>query len=433
MSLSLLGRRALVAAALTAACAVGWTAPATADHGQPARDISKLDYDPISEFEHGEDIPEPAQAEAFFTPRMEGRTYPGPEGKYNAFDTNVFETLMLPFRAANDTNPNDPYGNGGDPRHGFCKVATAAEQQAQRPGNLALQAGICPNHALEYMAYYEETMQDILGEFGVTMHRYEFMAPEPALGSIPPDNTLGGKSYNIAAVVPGADHADEQVIIGAHYDQTNDGPASTWDSAEGHAQIIRVAKQMADYWKATGTRPSATIKFIPWGGEEAGTLGSLDYVEENIVPGQEDKVRGYWNTDPCAGGYPTYREGNPANRIPLGIQLARPTEVPDEFAAQRPRITEFNAKATQVVEDFFNKQDDVVKLGPAGGTAHPRPIFVSNAEAASEGSGTSDINTEQGVKIGSSRPVLFSSDWKNFLAKGIPFFNPGPEVTGPSG
>jgi PKD repeat protein len=432
MSPTLLGRRVLIAAALTIATALGASAPAGASHPQPTRNIAHLPYNPISEFEHGDDIPEPDEAEAFFTApgRMDGITYPGPEGSYNAYDTNVFETLMLPFRAAGDTTTNDEYGNN-DPRHGFCEVATPAEQQEQRPGNLLLAAGICPNHALEYANYYEATMQKILGEFGVTMHRYEFTVPEPQLGSAPPDNTLGGKAYNLAAVVPGADHPDESVIIGAHYDQTNDGPASTWDSAEGHAQIIRVAKQMADYWKATGTRPSATIKFIPWAGEEAGTLGSRDYTEKNIVPGDEEKVRGYWNTDPCAGGYPAYYNGTP-DRIPVGIQLARVEEIPDEFGKGRARVTAFNNKAQQVVEDFFNKVDDTVKVGAVD---HPRPIFVSTAEAeAGEADplGGSDVNHEEGVKIGDSRPELFSSDWANFLNKGVPFFNPGPEVTGPS-
>jgi PKD repeat protein len=246
--------------------------------------------------------------------------------------------------------------------------------------------------------------------------------PQPATPLL--DNTLGGTAHNLAAVVPGADHPEETVIIGAHYDQTNDGPASTWDSAEGHAQILRVAKQMADYWDATNTRPSATIKFIPWAGEEAGTLGSRDYAENNIVPGEEDKVRGYWNTDPCAGGYPAYRYGNSGDRVKLGIQIARPTEVPDELANLRPRVTEFNNKAEQVVEDVFNKLDDTVPvLLPVPGTEN---VFISKAE----GGASADIGND--VTIGTARPELFSSDWVNFLNKGVPFFNPGPEVTGPS-
>ena len=422
MSSSFLGRRALLATALTAVCAIGWTAPATADHAQPTRDISKLDYAPIGLFKHGDPIPQP-QDKDFFLKKMSGRRF-NPSGKYNSYDTNVFETLMLPFRAAGDTSANDPYGNGettGDPRHGFCQQDPQYPQK--RPGNVLLMAGVCPNHELEYIEYYEDTMEEILGEFGVKMKRYRFEIAPPGSPSTPLDNTLFGSTFNIAAVVPGADHPEETVIVGAHYDQTNDGPASTWDSAEGHAQIIRMAKQMADYWRATGTRPSATIKFMPWAGEEAGTLGSRDYVENNIVPGEEGKVRGYWNTDPCAGGYPAYRYGNPLQRIALGIQVARPTEIPDEFAAQRPRVTAFNAAAPQVVEDVFTHLDDTVPT--TGGT---REVFISK----SENPATADNRAGGDVTVGTSRPVLFSSDWANFLAVGIPFFNPGPEVTGPS-
>ncbi|HEX8207558.1 MAG TPA: M28 family peptidase [Solirubrobacteraceae bacterium] len=424
MTFMLPGRRAALAIALTIVAALWLSAAvARADHSQPAPDISKLPYQPIGEFAHGDDIPEPNEAVAFFTPLMDGLRF-NPSGNYNAYDTNVFETLMLPFRAAGDTTTNDPYGNGettGDPRHGYCEQDP--EYPTKRPGNNALLSGVCPNHALEYANYYEATMQDILGDMGVTLKRYPITVPEPATPGV--DNTLGGEAYNLAAVVPGADHPEDTVIIGAHYDQTNDGPASTWDSAEGHAQVIRVAKQMTDYWKATGTRPSATVKFIPWAGEEAGTLGSLDYTLDNIVPGEEGKVRGYWNTDPCAGGYPAYRYGNPLDRIPLGIQLARPVEVPDEYGNLRPRVTAFNDKAEKVVEDVFNKLDDTVPVNPVG----TEDVFISKGE---DPSGDGDIGSDQGVKLGSSRPQLFSSDWANFLGKGIPFFNPGPEVTGPS-
>jgi PKD repeat protein len=178
---------------------------------------------------------------------------------------------------------------------------------------------------------------------------------------------------------------------------------------------------MADYWRATGTRPSATVKFIPWDGEESGTLGSLDYAENNIVPGEEEKVRGYFNTDPCAGGYPAYRNGNPAQRIALGIQIARPEEIPGEFDVGR--VESFNERAPSIVEEVFTKIDDTVPT-----TSGEREVFISQAEGGAE----ADNRPGGPVTIGDSRPVLFSSDWANFLAKGVPFFNPGPEVTGPS-
>ena len=122
-------------------------------------------------------------------------------------------------------------------------------------------------------------------------------------------------------------------MIGAHYDKTDDAPAAAWDSQEGHAQMIRVAKLMADYWRK-GTRPAATVKFIPWDGEESGTLGSEDYAQNVIPPGDEEfKVRGYWNTDPCAGGYPAYRFGNPAE--PRAARHPAREPVPRRGHAQR--------------------------------------------------------------------------------------------------
>ena len=408
---TLLRLLALTALALLSA----GSATALAAHPQPAADISKLAYEPEGHFKAGDPLPSNDACEETLLPLMNGKRF-NPSGDYNAFDNNVFEVMCLPFRGAGDESADDPYGNAPagrtqDPRHGYC--SQPGEPNPDAP--LQAAAGECPNHPLEYVEYFEATMRDILGDFGVTMHRYEFENPGGG-------NTRGGRAINPAAVVAGADHPDETVIIGAHFDQTTEGPASAWDSAEGHAQLIRVAKLMADYWRSTGTRPSATVKFIPWDGEESGTLGSLDYTENNIVPEEERKVRGYFNTDPCAGGYPAYRFGNPNDRVALGIQLARTQEIPDEFDAGR--VDAFNDRAPQIVEDVFTKIDDTVPV--AGGT---RRVFVSQADEDA-GLGDSDIGGD--VRLGSSRPVLFSSDWANFLNKGVPFFNPGPEITGPS-
>lgn len=399
------------------------------DEAQIVPDITKLRYVGQGYFTSATALPAADDLGAvlpLLTP--DGRF--NPSGAYHPFDTNVFEVLALPYRAAGDQFADDPYGNGGDPRHGFCGGDPRSARE--RPGDLAFLAGECPNHQLEYLDYYETTMADILGGFGVTFHRYRFENP----GS---DNTQAGAAYNAAAVVPGASHPDETVIIGAHYDQTNDGPASAWDSQEGHAQIIRVAKLMADYWTATGTRPAATVKFIPWDGEESGTLGSADYVDNNVVPGQEFSVRSYWNSDPCAGGYPAFRFGNPLDRVDLGIQLAniRPSDdllaLDDTMppAAAEERFRRFNVKALLLVEQVFDHLDDTITL--PGGIR--REIFVSSAEAAADPLRYpfgGDIGPGKDVVLGTSRPILFSSDWRNFERMGIPFFNPGPDITGPS-
>jgi PKD repeat protein len=355
---------------------------------------------------------------------MEGLRF-NPSGDYNAFDTNVFETLALPYRAAGDQFTDDPYGNGGTPQHGRCGGDPRSDRS--RPGDLAAVAGECPNHQLEYIRYYKATMKDILGDFGMTFHRYEFDNP----GS---SNVQSGLGINPAAVVPGASHPEDTVIVSGHFDQTNDGPASAWDSAEGHAQVIRVAKLMADYWEATGSRPAATVKFIPWDAEESGTFGSADYAENNVVPGREFDVRGYWNTDPCAGGYPAFRFGNPLDRVDLGIQLANidPSDDPAPLVddtmppPSSARIfNRFNRRARITVEQVFDHLDDQLTLAP-GVT---REIFVSTREGRSNPLG-GDIGRD--VVIGDSRAILFSSDWRNFEAIGVPFFNPGPDITGPS-
>ena len=396
--------RLSVAAALTA-LAILPAGTALADHPQPTLDPSLLDYEPIGFFKPGDPVPpnEPLQPTA-------GRRY-NPSGNYNAFDNNFFEVVTWPYRGSGDTTDNDEPGSG-NPKHGFC-----APNPEPRPGPAAVWspiAGECPNHQLEYIAYYEETMRDILGKFGVTFRRYTFDNP----GST---NTSAGRGINPAAIVPGADHPEETIVVGAHYDKTTDAPTAAWDSQEGHAQVIRIAKIMADYWDRTGTRPAATVKFIPWDGEESGLLGSEDYAENNVVPGEEDKVRAYFNTDPCAGGYPAYRFGNPADRVDLGIQIADESVVTD-FPTER--ITAFNEKADDWVEQVFDRLDDDLTLDAGG----KRQIFVSTAEAAAQGI-TADIGND--VVVGKGRPTLFSSDWANFEELGIPFFNPGPEVTGP--
>jgi PKD repeat protein len=177
---------------------------------------------------------------------------------------------------------------------------------------------------------------------------------------------------------------------------------------------------MADYWRRTGTRPSATVKFIPWDGEETGTLGSLDYANNNVVPGQEGKVRGYWNTDPCAGGYPSYVAGNGTRRLTMGIQLGDVTDIDPDISTDTARVDRFNERAPQLVEQILDKIDDTVPT-----VAGDVETFISANE------GTSDLGSDH-LNIGFAQPVLFSSDWRNFIRLGVPFFNPGPEVTGPN-
>jgi len=379
-------------ALLAAVAGLAVAAPAAVAAPQPI-DINKLPYQPVGHFKPGDPIPPDAgtMCDEVLKPLMNGKLF-NPSGVWNSFDTNVFETICLPFRNQDDVSASDPWGNGGgESRHGYCAGADRTDP---------LDPGKCPNHQLEFIDYYKATMMEVLKDFSPTYHEYTFEHSE-------------GVGRNPAIVVAGSDHPDQNIIIGSHYDQTTTGPASTWDSAEGHAEMIRIAKLMADYWKATGTRPSATVKFVPMDAEEDGLLGSAAYVDQVIPPDQESKVRSYWNADPCAGGYPARRYGNPADVVPINVQIGD---------SEDPRVVAFNEAAPKIVEDTFDHLDDRIESYP------DKPErFVSTAEGGPTGG---DIGKH--VFVTKENPVLFGSDWRNFIALDIPFFNPSPKVTGPS-
>jgi hypothetical protein len=388
---------ALLSLAITLGVTAGLSATAWANHPQPAPDISKMDYTPIGAYKPGQPIPT-TQAPP---------TNPNPSGKWVAYDTNVYESLNLPQRQPGDTSANDPLGNGGQP-YGFCP---------QEPPHTPW--GKCANHQLEYLAHFEKAMREILGPFGVVVQRYEFTNTGSATRGKYLD-TATGRGINISATVPGADHPDETVLVSGHYDFTDSGPAAAWDSSEGHTEVIRIAKIMADYWRSTGTRPSATVRFIPWDGEESGTFGSADYVRNVIPPGEEAKVRGYFNMDPCAGAYPAYRNGNGENRINETLQLANPA------AAAKPeiktRMNVFNKRALEIIEEVFNHLDDTIETAQG-----PKPIFVSDAEAKAQ-----NIDSQRDEIVPAVGGLkAFSSDYRNFEAIGVPIFNLFPDMFGP--
>lgn len=422
-------------AGVVIASVLGSASTAWADHPQPALDPSKVDYTPIGHYGPADRGGESATIPQPGNPPAVG---PNPSGKYVAYDTNMWESLALPARhPGDDCNSLPP-----EKRHPDCRdgdkdadddgpsgTGSAAFGFCPDPLVNGFVAGECQNNQLEYLDYYEQTMKDMLSDFGVVVHRYGFQSPGFG-GRGEPLAAAGGQAYNIGAVVPGADHPEETVLVSGHYDFTDSGPAAAWDSAEGHAEVIRMAKIMSDYWRATGTRPSATVKFIPWDSEESGTHGSIDYVENNIPPGEEDKVRGYFNVDPCAGAYPAFRNGDPASRVPEVLQLADPENFP-AGAPERQRIEDFNRKASDPssnddwVDQTLDRLDDTLSVG----AGVEREIFVSDREAAAGANGGTSQRDEIVTAVGGL--LAFTSDYANFEDVGIPIFNLFPDYFGP--
>ncbi|MGC1274699.1 MAG: M20/M25/M40 family metallo-hydrolase [Planctomycetaceae bacterium] len=97
---------------------------------------------------------------------------------------------------------------------------------------------------------------------------------------------------NVVGVVPGeGPNADEVVVVGAHFDHIGYGEAGSRkpgvheihngadDNASGTAALIELARRIG-----TGSKPSRTVVFLGFNGEERGLLGSNYYVEHPAYP-----------------------------------------------------------------------------------------------------------------------------------------------------
>jgi Zn-dependent M28 family amino/carboxypeptidase len=82
------------------------------------------------------------------------------------------------------------------------------------------------------------------------------------------------ETSNVIAELPG-ERDDRVVVVGAHLDSVIEGPGIN-DNASGSGMILEVAEEMA----ALGVEPTNTVRFIWFGAEESGLLGSEYYVSQ---------------------------------------------------------------------------------------------------------------------------------------------------------
>ena len=98
---------------------------------------------------------------------------------------------------------------------------------------------------------------------------------------------------NVVAVLEGeGPHADETIVIGAHYDHLGlggSGSLAPWttdihngadDNASGTAALLEIAHRLA----TSGQKPKHRVVFIAFTGEERGLLGSAHYVRNPRFP-----------------------------------------------------------------------------------------------------------------------------------------------------
>jgi len=110
-------------------------------------------------------------------------------------------------------------------------------------------------------------------------------------------------AHNVLGVLPGTDLllSDEVVIIGAHYDGPGSDPDGTiYNAANDNASGVAVLLEIARMWQAQGVRPSRTVVFAAWDGEEQIVRGSSYYVSDPIFP--LEKTAAYFNLDAVGVG-----------------------------------------------------------------------------------------------------------------------------------
>jgi hypothetical protein len=191
---------------------------------------------------------------------------------------------------------------------------------------------------------------------------------------------------NVVAVLEGeGPHADETIVIGAHYDHWGRGgsgsadPGSTEihngadDNASGTAALIEVARELV----AHGKLPRRVI-FIAFTGEELGLIGSARYVRDPLFP--LDKTVAMLNMDMVGrlkdNKLIVYGTGTATQFDPLAERLAKefgfeiskkpegfgPSDHSSFYAKQIPVLHYFTGTHT----DYHRPSDDFDKLDIAG-------------------------------------------------------------------
>jgi hypothetical protein len=151
-------------------------------------------------------------------------------------------------------------------------------------------------------------------------------------------------AYNTIAEIPGADKADEIVMVGGHMDSWHSGTGAT-DNGAGVAAAMEAVRII----QTLGLKPRRTIRIGLWSGEEQALFGSRAYVAQHfgkaaddskdksfvrmifggmapqITRGAEyDKLSAYYNLDNGTGKIRgVYLQGNEAVR-PIFRQWLQP-------------------------------------------------------------------------------------------------------------
>jgi carboxypeptidase Q len=98
------------------------------------------------------------------------------------------------------------------------------------------------------------------------------------------------KVNNVVAEIPGRESNGEYVLVGGHLDSWNGGTGAQ-DNGTGAASVMSVAEAV----KTAGLAPRRTMRFVLFGGEEEGLIGSIHYAHDHAA--EAAKCVGVFVTD----------------------------------------------------------------------------------------------------------------------------------------
>jgi N-acetylated-alpha-linked acidic dipeptidase len=101
---------------------------------------------------------------------------------------------------------------------------------------------------------------------------------------------------NVIVRIPGTEHPDQHVLVGAHRDTWAFGAR---DNISGWVSTMEIARSLAALYEQ-GWRPQRSIVLAGWDGEEYGLLGSTEFAESRADELRENAVA-YVNMDGTAG------------------------------------------------------------------------------------------------------------------------------------
>ena len=117
---------------------------------------------------------------------------------------------------------------------------------------------------------------------------YKSFGYEPELQWFEPRAALDGKTANVLATLKGTINPELVYVVSSHYDSVAGGPGADDDSS-GTAALLETARLLAK------SPQPATIIFASFTGEEAGLLGSREFVRRAVE--SQMKIVGALNND----------------------------------------------------------------------------------------------------------------------------------------